>query len=363
MFCHIPYTETQRAAPALSSGGMCSLLPTESAHVYTNVHVIQYSMNGPIKQSHYYAHSHNLMTFKSTIGIRLCSPMFVGTPNQPIYPAQSAMVNWVELVGPNLVASLAKQTDVDLTSGIVDLLEKFGDCVERESRTRHLRYKKFQRVTTELRDTFQYVAEEVESLRHSTTNVDLRDSRHFYVHRHNETRLPVVGLRMKTLPEIIVDVSRHYASANRYHHQHHNVRLVSFGLRTKDYCRGRLTGAVAQAVNMLTEKCKQAQWRLSVSDIITSWIHFVGAIRKEDRIASELAHVEEIENNKKRPRDYQRQTGRWKARKLNNGHASTTRETSDDRDNGRNDGTQESANGSASQNATAIALEGTKSIT
>lgn len=96
------------------------------------------------------------------------------------------MVNWVDIVGDNVVASLAKQADVTLTSGIVTLLEKFGECVERESRTRRLRLQRGQRIQSELQHAYTVVRDEVGALRETVLNGRLNDPNSFFVRRHSD---------------------------------------------------------------------------------------------------------------------------------------------------------------------------------
>lgn len=211
------------------------------------------------------------------------------------------MVNWVDVVGSNVVASLAKQADVNLTSSIITLLEKFGDCVERESRTRHLRHRRVQRIQTELRLAHAVVKEEVGTLRESILKGRLNDPRSFYVLRHPETYLPIVYLKLKALPELVLHINRTYATDHKG---------VTFGFRTTNYCGGRLTGPVAQAANFLTEQCKQANWKVSVSEVIHSWIRTVMSIPPSDRSISERMYT------KKRPAPAPRQRGKWKAQKI-----------------------------------------------
>lgn len=218
------------------------------------------------------------------------------------------MVNWVDIVGDNVVASLAKQTNVTLTSGIVALLEKFGECVERESRTRRLRLQRGRRIQSELHHAYNVVKDEVGALRESILNGRLNDPRSFFVRRHSETYLPIVHLKLKSFPEMIVHVNRTYATERKG---------VTFGLRTYEYCGGRLTGPVAQAANFVTEQCKKVDWQLSVSDVLTFWIQVVTSIPPEERSASEKAH------QRKRPLLPTRKHRRWKARKISDLCSST----------------------------------------
>lgn len=114
---------------------------------------------------------------------------------------------------------------------------------------------------------------------------------------------------------MIVHVNRTYAT---------DRKGITFGLRTYEYCGGRLTGAVAQAANFVTEQCRKVNWKLSVSDVLSFWIQGVMSISHEDRVASEKAH------QKKRPSLPIRKYGRWKARRISDSCSySNSRETGD----------------------------------
>lgn len=234
------------------------------------------------------------------------------------------MVNWVEQVGLNLVALLAKQAGVDLNSGIITLLETFGDCVERESRNRHMHKRRIQKLHQEVELTYNNVSREVLNIRETMFNGSLNDRRYFYVERHPETYLPIVTLRLNRLPDLVVHVPRHYGIRRNG---------VTFGFCTAD-CGGRLSGLVAQAANQLTSHCKSFQWELSVTNIITFWVNTVLRVQAEQRAEADTATVNQDEEEKtdsqerrgvKRPSSYshRRQRGRWKVRRTLDPKSST----------------------------------------
>lgn len=212
------------------------------------------------------------------------------------------MVNWVDVVGPAAVAALAKDASVTLTPGIVTLLERFGQAVEHESRTRHVRQRKQHRVQAELRTAHEAVVNEIVQLRSQYTV--LNDDRHFCVKLHPETRLPIVKLEIQTVPTLFVHVGRTYASSP----------AITFGLATLDYCSGPLTGQVAQAAARLTHFCRTQEWRVSVSALVSRWVDFVRAIHREDRIACEFAHESHMQ--RRRRAQELRVRGKWRPKKV-----------------------------------------------
>lgn len=202
------------------------------------------------------------------------------------------MVNWVDLVGHNVIASLAKETDVPLTDGVITLLELFGGCVERESRTHHIRTRKAQRALSELRETLREVNKEVEDLRPNLLNGRLNDRRSFFVLRDPETHLPVIHLCLRGLPELVICVARDYAAARH--------KRLTFGLRAWDFCAGPLVGRVAQAANFLAEKGRQSQWKMSVPEVVSTWVNAAKAIPPEERRRCARAHTFKPKHARKR---------------------------------------------------------------
>lgn len=234
------------------------------------------------------------------------------------------MVNWVEQVGLNLVALLAKQAGVDLNSGIITLLETFGDCVERESRNRHMHKRRIQKLHQEVELTYNNVSREVLDIRETMFNGSLNDRRYFYVERHPETYLPTVTLRLNRLPDLVVHVPRHYGIRRNG---------VTFGFCTSD-CGGRLSGLVAQAANQLTSHCKSVQWEISITAIISFWVNTVLRVQAEQRTDTDIATVNQDEEEnadiqerrgvkRSSSHNHARQRGRWKARRTLDPKSST----------------------------------------
>lgn len=235
------------------------------------------------------------------------------------------MVNWVEQVGLNLVALLAKQAGVDLNSGIITLLETFGDCVERESRNRHMHKRRIQKLHQEVEMTFDNVSREVLDIRETTFNGSLNDRRYFYVERHPETYLPIVTLRLNKLPDLVVQIPRQYGVRRNG---------ATFGFCTTN-SGGRLPGLIAQAANQLTSHCKSRQWEVSVTDIITFWVNAVlraKSLQHADTATSTTNQDEGQNGNTEERRGikrsssycHPRQRGRWKARRTIDPKSSTT---------------------------------------
>lgn len=207
---------------------------------------------------------------------------------------------WMDIIGPE-VETIAIDCQVQLTSSIVDLIDRVADVIERESRTNHLRHRRVKRSANELRSCFNAVSHEVYELRTNLLNGRLNDPRCFYVRRHPDTTLPIVHLTLRALPEIVVHVPREYATVGKG---------LTYGLAIKDYCGGPLTGRVAQAANYLRECCRHERWHLSVSDLLVAWVEAAQQIPHAERLKAQNAHAGVKRQLPPLPE------GQWKARRV-----------------------------------------------
>ena len=184
------------------------------------------------------------------------------------------MVDWVETIGPVIVGSLAEKCSVTLSQNLITFLNKFGDKVETASKSLRSKTRRSLKAMAELNSVNTYVEEEVERLRTTILGGRLDNQQYFYVESHAETYLPVVHLHLKYLPEIIVHVYRSYGVRKKG---------ISFGFRLRDFCEGRLTGKLAQSANYLREKCRSADWQLSVTEVLQLWIQRAKNIPPSER--------------------------------------------------------------------------------
>lgn len=184
------------------------------------------------------------------------------------------MVDWVETIGPVIVGSLAEKCSVTLSQNLITFLNKFGDKVETASKSLRSKTRRSLRAMAELNSVNIYVEEEVERLRTTILGGRLDNKQYFYVESHPETYLPVVHLHLKDLPEIIVHVYRSYGVRKKG---------ISFGFRLRDFCEGQLTGKLAQAANYLRQKCRSADWQLSVTEVLQIWIQRAKNIPPSER--------------------------------------------------------------------------------
>lgn len=194
------------------------------------------------------------------------------------------MVNWVEQLEEEVIA-LAEKSKVELTPGIVLLLEKFGELVESKSRSRHSFTSRLRRLNSEIVATGEIVCREVSEFRRllkTYREQDFWNRALLCTYQHAETYLPVVRFRpIENVPELVIYVDRVYSNS---------LKGATYGLRAYDYCRGRLTGAVAQAANFLREHCNRRKWQVSVSELLNVWMDAIVKIPREQLLQSRYAH-------------------------------------------------------------------------
>lgn len=208
------------------------------------------------------------------------------------------MVNWFELVGPNVVASLAKESDVELTSGMITLLEKFGERVESEVRTRNMRNRHLAKIEGELASTNDQVTKEVLEFRNVYMKSANMAKQSLIVRQHSETYLPITHLSLRPLPELTIYVTRQYHALGD--------RGVTFAFKMSRET-SLMTSPVLGAINYMRELCEQQKWRMSVKDVLVSWMGLA--------VNLPLDSLEPLPRTRKRRQSSQRVRGRWKPRR------------------------------------------------
>lgn len=194
------------------------------------------------------------------------------------------MVNWVEVL-EDKVYQLAKESHVELNTGIVRLLEKFGSLVESEAHARNSQKIRQRRLNGELVTTKNVVHREVTEFQRWYVRQrceSLGKGWLLRVYQHPETYLPFIRYQpFEDVPEMVIHIDRSYGGRSKG---------AKYGLCSYRYCQGRLTGSIARAANFLREYCTQRKWDISVFDLLKSWTNALEEIPLEERIKSKHAH-------------------------------------------------------------------------
>lgn len=185
------------------------------------------------------------------------------------------VISWMDTLGPDEVAGLANEWAVTLTPALVQFLERFGDRVSAATRQRSAGARRAARARHELDAVPAVVADELRALRAALPPRARADVADLRAHRHVETRLPVVVLRLRALPALVVHVNREYAVRRRG---------LTCGFRAREYCGARLTGPVARAANYLRQAAAESEWMLSVTELLEIWINAALEIPIKDRM-------------------------------------------------------------------------------
>lgn len=211
------------------------------------------------------------------------------------------METWVDLVGSNVVAALAKESNIELTTDQITLLEKFAEHVDTASMSRNIRQRKLKAFESELTNTSNQVHDEVQAFNKTYINRGLQDTRELTVFQHAETYLPIVHFSIAHVPLLVIHVTRAYA---------HKQKGITYGIGGPSHVRRRPVPAVAQAANGMAEYCRQHHWLLSITELALFWMQTVAAIPPQTLIEQPPAP------SHKRPLGPPLKRGGWKARRI-----------------------------------------------
>lgn len=175
------------------------------------------------------------------------------------------------------MSNLAKRHDVKLDDNVIRFLEGFAEVVLHVTTKQRERRSNQAQTQRELDEVNVVVQDEVRSVRKELFPKNNGTERYFYAIRHDETYLPVVHLAIKGLPELIIHVTRAYGTRKKG---------ICFGIVSKQYVGGRLTGAAARAANYLRHKCRSKHWDLTISEVVNIWYRQALEIPPEERTRS-----------------------------------------------------------------------------
>lgn len=198
-------------------------------------------------------------------------------PNSGFNMFTNMPIAWMDALGPECVSKLAKEWKVELTPTLVQFLERFADKVSDVERAKGQRARRIQRARSELESVYDVVRRELSDLSRGLPKALQSCIIDLYVHRHVETRLPIAVLHLRGVPALVVHVNREYATARRG---------LTCGFRAREFCGGRLSGAVGRAANYLREYAGDNDWMLSVTELFQVWIKAVGDIPLKHRANS-----------------------------------------------------------------------------
>ncbi|PXF48701.1 hypothetical protein BWQ96_01553 [Gracilariopsis chorda] len=185
-----------------------------------------------------------------------------------------ARQRWLEIIHTSQVTNLAKRHEVKLGDNVIRFLEGFAEVILQVTAKQRERKSNQAQTQRELEEVNIVVQDEVRNVRKALFPNKHETERYFYAIRHDETYLPVVHLAIKGLPELIVHVTRAYGTKRKG---------ICFGIVSKQYVGGRLTGAVARAANYLRHKCRAKHWDLTISEVVNVWYRQALEIPPEER--------------------------------------------------------------------------------
>eukprot|EP00177_Eucheuma_denticulatum_P006211 GFKZ01011327.1.p1 GENE.GFKZ01011327.1~~GFKZ01011327.1.p1 ORF type:complete len:494 (-),score=41.73 GFKZ01011327.1:952-2433(-) len=168
---------------------------------------------------------------------------------------------WVDIVGPTLTNTLAKQCSVEITPDLVRFLNLFGEHMDAIMSPRRVSLKnrsKHDNVPTNLDEIMQA---EVKRFRESRREQEIQIEQLDVIKRPG-TYIPSVHCKLKALPLLVIKVTRSYAV--------HRL-LVSPTWRLAGDAHNKLLGRAQSAVNHVANACKECKHQISISGVLNMW--------------------------------------------------------------------------------------------